>query len=725
MSSPEEVPAADSAGEAWPPPGSDAWDTADFYARLANRGFQYGEAFRGLRAAWSSGDDIYADVEIDTTSSSAKPESFHVHPALFDSALHAALGPVLNAEDGLFLPFALRQVRVRTPGAKAMRVHITPNGKNSLSLSAVDSSGRAVVSVGSLALRPVSSEQLGAAAGQSGRLLRLEWKRLPLQQTVRTDEEHWAFLGTDHLGLTGALKAAKRQFTTYQTLRSLDAGLRNGEPVPSVLLLSCTDGSDGAAGVRAATQRALILVQEWLRDERFASSRLVFVTRGAIASKPGDDCLDLPGAALWGLVRSAQTEHPDRFVLVDLDETESYGPAFVSAVAAAAPQVAIRRNTLLRPRLSRCSPAAKSRGTERWNPAGTILITGGTGSLGAIIARHLVKRHNVSRLVLLSRRGPAAPGVSELVAELTSLGAQVEVAAGDAGDMVDLKRVLAAIPPEYPLTAVLHSAGVIADGTVTGLTPRKFEQVFHPKVDAALNLHEVTRDLPGCELILFSSVSGLLGGAGQANYAAANAFLDGLAQHRKAAGLPAVALAWGLWDDGMANELGSADLSRMARYGLAAMSPEEGLALLDASRGHNDPVLVPVRLNEAALNAGTSALPEMMTDLASRPAGSRSVAAQAGEAMAFREGLAQLPAAEWEPAIVKFVRGQVASALGHESADDIETDRELAELGFDSLTSLELGRRLSAATGLRLPATLPFDYPTPAELGRHLTKLLR
>ncbi|MEV5975206.1 type I polyketide synthase [Streptomyces sp. NPDC051921] len=725
MSHPDEVTARQdgAAPGAWPPPG-DAWDTADFYTRLAGRGFQYGEAFRGLRAAWSSGDDVYADVELDAAAASAKPESFHVHPALFDSALHAALRPVLDDEDGLFLPFALRRVRVHRPGADAMRVHIRPDGKNSLSLSAVDSAGRAVVSVGSLALRPVSPEQLGAAAGQNGRLLRLEWKRLPARRSTAADEEHWAFLGTDHLGLTGALKAAKRPFSTYQTLRSLDAGLRNADPVPDVLLLSCTDESEGAAAVRAATQRALILVQEWLRDERLASSRLVFVTRGAVAATAADDCSDLPGAALWGLVRSAQTEHPDRFFLVDLDDSEAYGPAFVSAVGAAVPQIALRHNTPLRPRLAR-SPAARPRATEAWDPRGTVLITGGTGSLGSLTARHLVERHKVSRLVLLSRRGPAAPGAARLAAELTALGAHVTVAAGDARSRSDLERVLAGIPPEHPLTAVLHSAGVIADGTVTGLTPRKFEQVFLPKVDAALNLHEVTRDLPGCELVLFSSVSGLLGGAGQANYAAANAFLDGLAQHRKASGLRGVSLAWGLWDDGMANELGSADLSRMARYGLAAMTPEEGLALLDASRGRDEALLVPVRLNDATLAAGTSMLPEMMADLASRPAGRRSATARADEALAFREGLAQLPAAEWEPAIVKFVRAQVASALGHESADAIDAERELADLGFDSLTSLELGRRLSAVTGLKLPATLPFDHPTPAELGRHLTRLLR
>nr|BAO66526.1 type I polyketide synthase [Streptomyces sp. MJ635-86F5] len=719
----EAFASADGTDEAWPPPGGDAWDTAGLYARLADRGFQYGETFRGLRAAWSSGEDIYADVEVGAPASSPKPEAFHVHPALLDAALHAALGPLLDGEEGLFLPFALRRVRVHHSGAKSLRVHITPDGDKSVSLSAVDAAGNAVVSVGSVALRPVSSAQLAAAAGRNGRLLRLEWTHLPRRQSLRTEDAHWAFLGTDHLGLTGALKSAKRPFASYQTLRSLDAGLRGGEPVPDVLVVSCTDDFDGAGSVRSAAQRALILVQEWLRDDRFASSRLVFVTQGAIAAKPADDCADLPGAALWGLVRSAQTEHPRRFVLVDVDETESWGPAFVSAVATGAPQVAIRGGALLRPRLAHCPPAATAR-PVKWDTNGTVLITGGTGALGASTARHLVRRHHVSRLVLLSRRGPAAPGARELAEELTALGAHVRIAAGDAGDPADLARVLAGIPAEHRLTAVLHTAGVVADGTVTGLTPRALARVFRPKVDAALNLHRLTQDLPDCELVLFSSISGLLGGAGQGNYAAANAFLDGLAQHRRVLGLRGTALAWGPWADGMAGGLAAADLDRMARQGLAPMPSEEGLGLLDAGRARDEPVLVPVRLDEAALSAGTSALPELMADLATRPVG-RASSVRADDAAAFRAGLVELSADAWEPAIVEFVRTQVASALGHASADAVEADRDLVELGFDSLTSLELGRRLSAAAGLRLPATLPFDHPTPAALGRHLAGLLR
>ena len=730
-------------GAAWPPAGAAAVDIEELYARLADRGFQYGPAFRNLRAAWSNGNGIYADVAVDQ-GMSAKAAAFRLHPALLDAALHAALAPVLDAQDGAgqdgaaqdgagehgagqdgaFVPFVLRNVRVHAAGAKAMRVHITPSGTNAVSLCAVDSAGAEVASIGTVALRPVSAAQLAAAAGQGGRLLRVEWKRMSAQSSGPDDQETWAFLGTDHLGLTGALKAARSQVGLYQSLHSLDAALRAGNAPPSVVIVSCTDEDEGPATVRTATQRALILVQEWLADERLADSRLVFVTRRAVATGPDDDVSDLAGAAVWGLVRSAQSEYPGRFGLVDLDDGEDGGRVLIAAVAAAEPQLAAHQGGLLRPRLARCPPGTATRPGGHWDPDGTVLITGGTGSLGALVARHLVRGHGVRQLLLLSRRGPAAPGATELRAELTELGAEVQVVAGDAADRSGLETVLARVPAAHPLTAVVHSAGVLADSTVTGLTPSSLEKVLRPKVDAALNLHELTQDTPGCELVLFSSISGLLGGAGQANYAAANAYLDALAHRRRAVGLRGVSLAWGPWDDGMAGGLAAADLDRIARSGLAAMPVTEGLALLDSALGRGDALLVPVRLNEAVLGASAQTLPAMLLDLVPNGSASRAKRGQADEAKAFRAALAQLPVADREAAVVEFVRTQVAAVLGHSGRDAIDPERDLVEAGFDSLTNLEAGRRLADATGLRLPATLSFDYPTPAELRRHLARLL-
>lgn len=708
---------------AWPPDQAESLDIDELYARLADRGFQYGPAFKGLRAAWRDGDEVYADVAVDAGVATS-PDSFLMHPVLFDAALQAATVPFLDGQDGGFLPMVLRDIQVRAPGTGAMRVRVERSGENSVSLSAVDSAGSTVASVGSIVMRPVTAEQLGAA-GQGALLLRMDWKPVPSPATAPL-RECWALLGVDHLGLTGALKSAKRQAGSYRSLHALDEALRAGDPAPDLVIVSCTDEAEDEVALRTATQRALILIQEWLTDERLAGSRLVFVTRGAMAARLGEDCPDLAGAAVWGLVRSAQTEHPDRFALVDFDDADNSGLVLVAALAAGEPQIAVRRGSLLRPSLAPSPPGSGIDSAERWNAEHTVMITGGTGTLGALIARHLVRRHGVRHLVLVSRRGPNAPGAAELAAELTELGARVRVLAGDAADRASLARVLAAIPGAHPLVAVLHCAGVIADSTVAGLTPRKLEQVIRPKAEAALILHELTRDLPGCELVLFSSASGLLGGAGQANYAAANAFLDALAQRRSALGLRGVSLAWGPWDDGMAGRLAAADLGRMGRSGLGVLPVAEGLALLDASRSRGDPLLVPVRLNGEALRSA-STLPYLLRDLAlsSRSAAGRPGASRAEEARAFRTALGQLPEAEREQAIVTFVCGQAAAVLGHEDPAAIHPDRDLAELGFDSLTNLELSRQLAAATGLRLPATLSFDYPTPAQLGGHLARLLR
>jgi NAD(P)-dependent dehydrogenase (short-subunit alcohol dehydrogenase family) len=355
------------------------------------------------------------------------------------------------------------------------------------------------------------------------------------------------------------------------------------------------------------------------------------------------------------------------------------------------------------------------------------MITGGTGALGGVVARHLVRRHGVRRLLLVSRRGAAAPGAEELAGELTAAGADVVVASADVAEREEMLRVLAAIPQEYPLTAVLHCAGVLADATVASLTPAKLDQVMRPKVDAAVNLDELTRAFPDCELVLFSSLSGMLGGAGQANYAAANCFLDALAHRRKAAGLRGMALAWGLWTggDGMAEELAAADLSRLARSGIVPLAAQDGLALLDASRTRNEAVLVPVRLDEAAMRASAVVLPGIMADLEAQPTGRRGPARAASEdEVRLPDALARLADSERERAIVEFICAQASAVLGHADASEVAPDRDFTDIGFDSLTNLELSRRLAAAMGMRLPATISFDYPTPMKLAAHLLSLL-
>ncbi|WP_338399812.1 type I polyketide synthase [Streptomyces caatingaensis] len=358
------------------------------------------------------------------------------------------------------------------------------------------------------------------------------------------------------------------------------------------------------------------------------------------------------------------------------------------------------------------------------DPEGTVLVTGATGTLGALVARHLVTEHGVRHLLLTSRRGAEAPGAAELRAELEALGAEVTLAACDAADREALAALLAAVPDGHPLTGVFHVAGVLDDGVVASLTPERVDTVLRPKADAAWNLHELTRHLDLSAFVLFSSAAGTFGNPGQANYAAANSFLDALARHRHALGLPATSLAWGLWADasGMTGALDTTDLQRMARSGAAALTADEGLALLDTALGHPEPLHVPMHLDPAALaaDAGTDGVPALLRGLVRTPARRTAEAATAAPGASLQQRLAALPAAERDAVLLDAVRTHVAAVLGHADADTMDADKSFKELGFDSLTAVELRNRLGTATGLRLPATLVFDYPTPAALAEHL-----
>ncbi|MEU6085171.1 SDR family NAD(P)-dependent oxidoreductase [Streptomyces sp. NPDC047108] len=363
---------------------------------------------------------------------------------------------------------------------------------------------------------------------------------------------------------------------------------------------------------------------------------------------------------------------------------------------------------------------------------GTVLITGGTGNLGGMFARHLVTRHGVCHLLLTSRSGPDAPGAAALVAELTGLGATVTVAACDTADRQALAGLLAAVPAERPLTAVVHTAGILDDGVLDAMTPERVDRVVRAKAQTAWNLHELTRDLNLSAFVLFSSVAATFGSQGQANYAAANAFLDTLAHHRKSQGLPALSLAWGLWDtgDGMAGSLGAADIRRIGRLGLAPLTADEGLALFDAALGADQAMLLPTRLDLAGLERRGAEPPALLRALARTPvrraAADPSAAASgtrngdSGAAVSFTEQLRPLNAEERERAALDLVRTHTAAVLGHADPDAVDAESPFKTLGFDSLTAVEMRNRLGAATGLTLRATLIFSYPTPAVLARYL-----
>ena len=366
-----------------------------------------------------------------------------------------------------------------------------------------------------------------------------------------------------------------------------------------------------------------------------------------------------------------------------------------------------------------------------FDPEGTVLVTGGTGTLGGLVAQRLVDVHGVRSLVLTSRRGIAAPGATELVAGLEASGAEVVVAACDTTDREALAAVIRAIPAARPLRAVVHTAGVVDDGLVSLLTPERVDAVMEPKALGAWALHEVTRDL-GVDLsafVLFSSASGVSGAAGQGNYAAANVFLDALAEHRRGIGLPGTSLAWGQWSDtsGATDQLGDADVDRLRRVGFIPMATDEALDLFDAAIRRDDTLMMPIHVDLPLLRtmARSSPLPSLWHRLAGSPV-SHVVAGGLMRTGIDRAELTKRLAgagasdADGVRVLVDVVQAEVAAVLGYSRSEAVETDSAFKDLGFDSLTAVELRNRLNMLTGLRLPATLAFDHPTVTLLSREV-----
>ncbi|QDY80141.1 SDR family NAD(P)-dependent oxidoreductase [Streptomyces qinzhouensis] len=1070
------APGADSTADAfavWPPPGAEPVPAIDgYYASLRAEGYEYGPVFQGLRAAWRLDTDIYAEVALPDTAV-ADAARFGIHPALLDAALHAAgLGPLSNTEGSTGLPFAWTGFTLHATGATALRVRLRPTGPGTVSVLLADPLGRPVATIDALAVRPVTAGGLGAADAASRTvreaLFHLEWA--PLEPTASpAATARWSVIGARESVPSAALTEGGAALVHGDGLAAPAAGPPE-TGTPDVLLLAVggagrTETGTEAAALHAAghpaaraahaLEHVLGLLQDWLADDRFDTTRLVVATRGAVTPDPGGDVTDLPGSALWGLLRSAQTEHPGRIVLADLDDDPASWRALPRALATGdEPQLALRQGAAYAPRLARTHtsgtltapdgtapwrldipekgsldrlallpapqaaaplepgqvrievraaglnfrdvlnalgmypggaeflgseaaglvvetapdvtglnvgdrvfgmvvggfgplavadrrvltrmpagwtfaqaaatpvafltayyalrdlahltegesvlvhaatggvgmaadrlarlwgaevygtasepkqrllragsdglPAdhvASSRtldfedafraasggrgvdvvlnslageyvdaslrllapggrfvemgktdirdaagiardhdgahyrafdlteaGPERigemltelvalfeqgdlrplpvtawdithapeafryvsrarhtgkvvltvprpWHPDGTVLITGGTGELGRALARHLVTEHGMRHLLLAGRRGPDSPGAAELRTELAQLGAEVTLAACDATDRDALADVLAAVPAEHPLTAVVHAAGALDDGVVTSLTPERLRTVLRPKADAAWHLHELTRHLDLAGFVLFSSAAGTFGNAGQGNYAAANTFLDGLARHRRITGLPATSLAWGLWAGAgeMTRHLDENDRARARSTGGLPLTTRDGLTLFDAALAAHRPLLVPVRLNNTVLRRRTpEALPSLLRTLFRGSAGRRAADTGPGTAVAggLRQRLTALPAAERRTVLVDLVTTYAAAVLGHADAGPIHTGKAFRDLGFDSLTAVELRNRLAAATGQRLPATLVFDHPNPVALAEHLGGLL-
>ncbi|MGW0143896.1 SDR family NAD(P)-dependent oxidoreductase, partial [Streptomyces calvus] len=747
--------------DTWPPAGARPTDPDRAHDRLDGSGLDTGAAFRTLRAVWRQGTDLLADVEL-PEDARADATRFRVHPALLQTALALAATP--EHADAPALPHRWQDVTVHATGATRLRLRLTGDG-DTWTVHAHDATGAPVLTA-TATTRPATPDRLPAATAPDA-LHRVEWTPWTGDTDPADLTGPWAVLG-GHGRLTAALESAGATVRVHADLDELTAALDSGDAEqPAVVVVPHTHpgtpggpaARDTATAAHASAHRALRLATAWLGDPRYTNTRLLVVTEGALATGPDDSVPALADATVWGLLRSAQTEHPGRFLLADLDPTTDTsdtsgtsdtggtgatgdgtadgGPAphtdpsataLIAAVAAAGRtgehQFAVRSGTVTVPRLVRADrDSTTPADTSPWGDAaatGTVLVTGGTGVLGALVARHLVTRHGVRHLLLTGRRGPDAPGAGALRDELTALGAEVTVAACDAADADQLAATLAAVPAAHPLTAVVHAAGTLDDGLLDTLTPERLDHVLRPKADAAWNLHELTRDTKLSAFVLFSSYAGLAGGPGQANYAAANAFLDALAQHRRARGLTAVSLAWGFWEDrsGLTGTLDTADLARLERAGIRPLTADQGLGLLDAATALDTAHLVPVRLDPRALRADR--VPPLLRALA-RPAGRR--AADAGTTDApqdLRRRLTTLSGPQQQALLHRTVLGHVAAVLGHASAEALDSGRGFLDLGMSSLTAVELRNRLNAETGLSLPTTLIFDHPDPAALVRHL-----
>jgi acyl transferase domain-containing protein/thioesterase domain-containing protein len=721
--------AAEPEAAAWPPPDAAAVDVAGFYAGMGELGIEYGPAFQGLTAAWRRGEELFAEVSL-RSDEEREAALFGLHPALLDGALHAAaafwLDLPADSTPQLQLPFAFGDVSLRKFGASRLRVHVIRRENGSFTVRMADEAGAAVGRIGSFTMRPVPASYLESRDTIEDLLFALDWADAG---TVASSA-----VGRGRVVAVGAWDALPKgldELASFADLEALAAAVDAGADAPDLVLVPLTgdalrtDPLDER--MRSSTAAALRLAQAWVEDARFAGGRLVFVTIGAVAAAEDDAVLGLAEAALPGLVRTAEAENPGRFGLIDLDRGEIAAGVLDRALALDEPLVAIRGDRVLIPRLRRARQAEPAP-VDPWGLGegpGTVLVTGGTGDLGGLVARHLVARHGARDLLLVSRSGPAAPGAEALAAELEGLGARIRIAACDVGNREQLAELLASIDSERPLVAVVHTAALLDDGVLDGLDEEHLRRVLDAKASAAWHLHELTAGLDVRAFVLFSSVAGTFGSPGQANYAAANSFLDALAAHRTAAGLAATSLVWGLWErtvergEGVMREV---DLSRLARSGLAPIDDERGLELLDVGVGDRRPLTAAVRLDLAGLRAearrtgATSVLSELV-----RVPGRRSDGERIDGSL--RQRLDAAPPSTRAAVALDFVRAQAGDVLGR-AGDAIPPEAPFLELGFDSLAALEFRNRLNAASGLRLEPSVAFDHPSCAALAAHLVDLI-
>ncbi|MFI6357070.1 SDR family NAD(P)-dependent oxidoreductase [Streptomyces sp. NPDC050743] len=692
----------------WPQAAEPAW-SPDTYERLTGLGLGYGPAFQGVREAVVPGaGELLARLSLPSAAHDLA-DPYPVHPALLDAALHvaAALEGGAAPDGPVLLPIAVGRAALSHGGADDLIALVRRTGatETDLTLDVMlwDADGFPAGRLEGVRLRAASPADLAGGSGNGRHLYEVAWTAAP-EPSVQAPAGDWTVVGDPSDPDVAA------------ALRSLEAaGIQCRDTGGDVLVRLWPRPDEDAetdAAAREVTEAALAELQTLAAQEQ-APARTIWVTRGAVAADDRDTVPGLAQSALWGLARSARAEHPDLgLTLLDLEDTDPAAALLAVVAHRDEPELAGRAGTLLVPRLVRARAADTDR--ARTPVDGTVLITGGLGAVGRHIARLLAER-GVPRLLLTSRRGADDPRTAEVTAELTALGAAVEVAACDVADAAALADIVGSVARE--LRGVVHCAGVLDDGVVAELTPERLARVLSPKVDGAAHLHRLTADAQLDLFLLVSSAAGVVGNAGQANYAAANAFLDQLAHHRRASGLPAVSVSFGAWaGEGLAAE--HADLERMARLGHRALTPEQGRDLVELALRRDAPHLVACaldlpRLRETTAGAGGGAAALWRSLLPAPRTGQDGT-----DGLADR--LARLPEAERADRVLALVREEASRALGLRSAESVRHDQPLRDLGMDSVTAVELRNRIGARLGSRLPATLLFDHPTPARLAEHL-----
>ncbi|MFG1665505.1 SDR family NAD(P)-dependent oxidoreductase [Streptomyces sp. Y7] len=696
---------ADDRPPAWPETAEPAWHD-DTYERLSRLGLGYGPAFQGVRQATATADGtVLARLSLPVAARDTA-DPYPVHPALLDAALQVAAAFDASGRRVL-LPVAVARCVLPPGGATDLTVAVrrtdgsAPDATDvTLDVALWDADGFPAGRLEGVRLRSVDPADLDTGSENGRHLYEVAWTAVPDEPAASPAAGMWAVVGEgeDAAAAVAGLRAA---------------GVRVGdEGADTVVRFWPSAHAEPADAAHETATRALAELQALIAlppDE--APARTLWVTRGAVAAADGDTVPGLAQSVLWGLARSARSEHPDLgLALLDLDGGE---PPLLAAVARGdEPELAVRDGQLLAPRLIRARPVPpESPSGSRIPTEGTVLVTGGLGAVGRHLAR-LLAEHGVPRLLLTSRQGVDDPRAAEAAAELTALGAEVEVAACDVADAAALADVLDRVGAEAPLRGVVHCAGTLDDGVVAELRPDRLAHVLRPKVDGATHLHRLTADRPLDLFLLVSSAAGVVGNAGQANYAAANVFLDQLAHHRRALGLPAVSVSFGAWaGQGLAAE--HADLERMARLGHRALTPEQGRDLTALCLRRDAAHLVAWALDLPRLRAAAPSGPLWRTLLPpahpARP-GTHTLA----------DRLARLPEAERAPRVLALVREEASRALGLRSPESVRPDQPLRDLGMDSVTAVELRNRISARLGTKLPATLLFDHPTPDRLAAHL-----